>query len=114
MALRESKKSGDEGLPAEFKELIDLIVTYAKQQTIDPLKQLLRWVGWGVAGAVAVGLGLFLIGLGLLRAIQSETGRHLHGDWSWVPYLVVVVYFGIVVGVMVRSMTRGPRSSKER
>jgi hypothetical protein len=115
---REPKKSGkDEGLPAEFKELFQLIVTYAKQQTIDPLKQLGRWVALGLAGAVLTGLGFLLIGLGLLRAIQSEAGHHLTGDWSWVPYFVAVIFLGIVIGFMVLRISRGPGSnpgSKER
>jgi hypothetical protein len=111
---RESKKAGqEEGLPAELRELIELIVTYAKQQTIDPLKQLGRWVAFGVAGAVMLGLGFLLVGLGLLRGIQSEAGKHLAGDWSWAPYLIVVVFFGVVIGLMVRRIAHGP-GSKER
>jgi hypothetical protein len=107
------KKTGkEESLPSELRELFDLIVTYARQQTIDPLKQLLRWVAFGVAGALLVGLGSLLIGLGLLRAIQSEAGRHLAGDWSWVPYFVVVVFLGAMIGLMVRRMSHGPASEE--
>ncbi len=110
---RKPKKTGkDEGLPAELKELIDLIVTYAKQQTLDPLKQLGRWVAYGVAGAVLVGLGFLLIGLGLLRAIQSEGGKHLAGDWSWTPYFITVVFLGAVIGLMVRRISHGPGSEE--
>ena len=114
MALpRQSKKSGtDESLPSEFKELIDLIVTYAKQQTIDPLKQLLRWVGFGLAGAVVIGTGFFLIALGLLRAVQSELAPHLSGDWSWVPYMIVVVFLGVVIALMVGRIAHGPGSKE--
>jgi hypothetical protein len=111
---RLSKKSGkEESLPTEFKELIDLIVTYAKQQTLDPLKQLLRWVGFGVAGALLIAIGFLLLGLGLLRAIQSQFRPHLAGDWSWAPYLVVVVFLGVVIALMVRRISHGP-GSKER
>ncbi len=110
----QSKKSGkEESLPTEFKELVDLIVTYAKQQTIDPLKDLARWVGFGVAGAILVGVGLFLIGIGLLRGVQSEAGRHLAGNWSWVPYVVVVVFLGAAIALVVRRISHGP-GSKER
>jgi len=110
---RKPKKAGkDESLPTELRELFDLIVTYARQQTIDPLKKLLRWVAFGVAGALLVGLGFLLIGLGLLRAIQSEAGQHLAGDWSWVPYFVVVVFLGAVIGLMVRRMSHGPASEE--
>ncbi len=110
MALpRQPKKSGkDDSLPAEFKELIDLIVTYAKQQTIDPLKQLGRWVLYGVAGALLIGVGLLLVAVGLLRALESELAPHLSGHWSWVPYVVTVVFLGALVGLMVSRMSHGP------
>lgn len=114
MPLREPKKSGgstkdkDEGLPAEFKELIDLIVTYAKQETIGPLEELKRYVGFGLLGALAWGLGLFFVGLGLLRAIQSEAGHRLAGDWSWVPYLIVVVFYAVAIAVLISRMSHGP------
>jgi hypothetical protein len=109
---RKPKTGKDESLPTELRELFDLILTYARQQTIDPLKKLGRWVAFGVAGALLVGLGFLLIGLGLLRAIQSEAGRHLAGDWSWVPYFVVVLFLGAVIGLMVRRMSHGPASEE--
>jgi hypothetical protein len=118
MALpRKSPKTGkdsgkDSGLPTEFKELVDLVVTYAKQQTIDPLKELARWVGFGVAGALLVGIGFLLIAIGILRGIQSEAGHHLTGDWSWVPYVVVVVFLGVVMALLVRRISHGPGSEE--
>ncbi len=119
MALpRKSKKSGkdgkDESLPAEFKELIDLVVTYAKQQTLEPLKQLGRWVAFGLAGALLVGVGFLLVGLGVLRALQGDpsVARHLAGHWSWVPYLVTVVLLGAVIALMVSRMSHGPGSEE--
>ncbi len=109
---RKSKKSGkDESLPAEVKQLFELVITYAKQQTLDPLKQLGRWVAFGVAGAVLVSLGFMLIGVGLLRALQGEK-THLTGNLSWVPYLIVVVFLGAVIGVTVRRIAHGPGSEE--
>jgi uncharacterized membrane protein YidH (DUF202 family) len=109
---KSEKPDKDEGLPTEFKELIDLVVTYAKQQTIDPLKQLARWVGYGVAGAFLVGLGCLLLGLALLRLLQTELHRQLSGDWSWVPYLVVVVFLAVVIVLTVRQISSGPGSKE--
>lgn len=115
MALpRKSEKSDkDESLPTEFKELLDLVVTYARQQTIDPLKQLGRWVAFGIAGALLIGIGFLLLAVGLLRGVQSEAGGHLAGNWSWLPYVVVVVFLGAVIALMVRRISHGP-GSKER
>jgi hypothetical protein len=111
---RQSKKSGSDGsLPAEVKELAQLVVTYAKQQTIDPLKQLARWVAFGVAGALLIGLGFLLLAVGLLRALQAETGDHLAGDLSWLPYLIAVIFLGLVIMAAVRRISHGP-GSKER
>jgi uncharacterized membrane protein len=108
---RDTKKSGkDESLPTEIKELIDLVVTYARQQTIDPLKRLGRWVAFGVAGAVLVSLGLLLVGVGLLRAIQSES--HLSRNWSWAPYLIAVVFLAVVIALTVRRISHGPASEE--
>ena len=114
MALpRKTEKSDkDEGLPSEFKELIDLIVTYAKQQTIDPLKALLRWVGFGVAGGLLVGLGFLLLALALLRLLQTELHRQLSGNLSWIPYLAAVVFLALVIGMTVRQISRGPGSKE--
>ncbi len=99
-------------MPAELKELLDLVLTYARQQTLDPLKQLGRWVAYGVAGALLVSLGSLLVGLGLLRAVQDESGDHLAGSWSWVPYLVVAVFLGVVIGLTIRRISHGPGSEE--
>ena len=46
-------------------DLVQLIIAYAKQETVDPLKSLLRFVLWGVIGAVCMGIGGFLIVLAM-------------------------------------------------
>ena len=43
-----------------IRELKDLVVAYAKQETIDPIKGLGRFVGFGVGGAVLLGTGVLL------------------------------------------------------
>ena len=67
-------------------ELLSLVVAYAKQETIDPLKSLARFVAWGVAGAFLIATGGVLLALAAVRAAQAESGAHLHGNLSWVPY----------------------------
>jgi hypothetical protein len=69
-------------LPQLVLELRDLVVEYAKQETIVPLKQLGRYVLFGVVGSFLLGLGVVLLGVGGLRALQTETGDTFAGDWS--------------------------------
>jgi hypothetical protein len=94
----------DKGLPTQISELWELIVTYAKQETVDPLKALLKFLAWGVGGAVCLGLGLVLLALAGLRAMQQELAPHLSGNWSWLPYVVVVAAAGAVAGVLARAI----------
>jgi hypothetical protein len=77
--------------PATVSEVIEYITTYAKQETIGPLRGAGRWIGMGAAGAVALGTGLCILLLGLLRLLQTETGFDTSEYWSWVPYVIVFV-----------------------
>ena len=74
-----------------MRELKDLVIAYAKQETIDPLKGLGRYVGYGLAGALLIGTGVCFLAIGLLRALQGNRGWLFHGNWSWVPYAIDVV-----------------------
>ena len=75
----------DKSLPELGKELIDLTVTYAKQETIDPLRSLGRRVGLGVLGSALASVGLIFLLVGVLRLVQVEA--RLRGAWSFVPYV---------------------------
>ena len=46
-------------------ELWELIKAYLRQETIDPIKGLGRYVLFGVAGALLVGTGAILLAVGL-------------------------------------------------
>jgi hypothetical protein len=97
-------KRTDEGIPVLVRELFDLLVRYAKQETLDPLKSLLRFIGWGVGGAICIGMGLVLLSLALLRVLQEELAPHLSGNLSWIPYLVLVAVAGALIGLLVRAI----------
>lgn len=78
-------------------ELKDLVVGYAKQETIDPLKTLGRYLGFGVGGAIAIGLGCVFLLLALLRGLQSLDAFDGTGAMSLIPYAAVVVVSLIVI-----------------
>ncbi|MDQ2725946.1 MAG: hypothetical protein M3Y36_10695 [Actinomycetota bacterium] len=93
-------------LASEFK---DLVVTYAKQETIDPLKVIVRFVIWGVLGALLLGLGVALMTLAILRLLQGELGAHLRGSLTWVPYVGGLLFVLVVAGLAVSRIGKGPR-----
>ena len=64
----------------------------SSRRPLDPLKRLGRYVAFGVVGALLLGFGVILfLGIGALRALQTETDGTFAGNWSWAPYLIVVV-----------------------
>ena len=76
----------DKSVGTLVNELAGLVVAYIKQETVEPIKSLGRFVAFGVAGAVLIAVGGGVLTLATVRVIQSETGKHLHGDLTWVPY----------------------------
>jgi hypothetical protein len=91
-------------------ELWTMVVAYLKQETLEPIRSLGRYVALGLVAGIFVGLGGILMGLGALRALQTELGVHLGGDWSWAPYLIVVLAFlaaAAVAASRIGRVTRG-------
>lgn len=109
MARREDKKKKDKSLPGEAQELFQLVVGYAKQETLDPVKNLGRFIGFGMAGALLCSLGAVLLLLGVLRLLQTETGDTFDGNWSFVPYVVVLVVSGAIAAGAIKARSRGQR-----
>jgi len=91
-------------------ELWELATSYAKQETIDPLKGLGRFLGYGVGGAIALGIGVLLLLLAGLRALQTETGTTFTGNLSWAPYLIAVAVGSVLIGLALWrvSKRKGP------
>ena len=52
--------------------VVELVKTYAEQETIEPIKAAGRWVGVASAGALLLGVGLSFVMMGLLRMLQTE------------------------------------------
>jgi hypothetical protein len=94
----------ERSVPALAAEVWDLVRAYAKQETIEPMKGLGRYAAFGVAGSLFLSIGLVLLLLGGLRALQTETGTTFDGNWSWAPYLIALIGAGVVLALVGRAM----------
>ena len=102
----------DKSLPTLASELWQLIVAYLKQETLDPLKGLGKFVGLGVAGAAVMSIGLVFLALALLRILQFETGAHLTGNWSWVPYILTLIAVGAVAALAASRISAASKKKR--
>jgi hypothetical protein len=109
---RVSSPRGDQAtpLPQVVRELWELIVAYFKQETVVPLKQLGRYIAFGLLGALLLGIGVVLLAMSGLRALQEETGTTFTGNWSWAPYGILVV--ALLLGGAVTWKARGVRRDR--
>jgi hypothetical protein len=98
-------RSQNPPLPQLVKELWELIVAYFKQETVVPLQQLGRWIAFGILGALMLGVGVLLLALAGLRALQDETGTTFTGNLSWIPYLIMFV--ALLLGGAITWKARG-------
>ena len=108
MAARSDSEpsTGAKPLPEVATELWELAQAYAKQETIEPLKGLGAFLGFGVGGAVLLGIGNILLLLAGLRALQTQTGTTFTGNWSWAPYLIAVAGGLVLIGLALRRISR--------
>lgn len=104
--------SRDKSLPTLASELWAMVVTYVKQETIVPIKGLGRFIALGLAGSVTLSVGLLLLSLALLRALQTETTAFA-GNWSWAPYGITLVASGLVAALAARTITSQRRRANK-
>ena len=97
-------------IPEVVSELWEMTTAYAKQETIDPLRGLGRFLGYGIGGAIFLGVGASLLMLAALRVLQTQTSSSFSGNLSWVPYLIVAVGGVLLMGLAVLrvSKRKGP------
>lgn len=113
-AARETTRQGDKSIPTLASELWQLVVTYVKQETVVPIKGLGRFVAWGVAGSALLSVGLLLLVVSLLRALQTETDTTFTGNWSWAPYVITLVACAVVAALAARAIKSHKRRARRR
>jgi hypothetical protein len=112
--LRRGESDRDRGAAAgQARDVIQLVVDYAKQETLGPLKGLGRFLLFGVAGAIALSIGTTLLLLALLRVLETETGTTFRGNWSWAPYLLTAVAAIVVLGLSAQRIGKGPAKKRQ-
>ena len=89
-----------------IQEVIDSVKQYALQETVGPIRNAGRWLGFGVGGAFALGLGLSIVLLGVLRLIQTEWDRSAEGSLSWIPYLITLIVAGLIIWITVSRINK--------
>lgn len=95
------------GVAGDGRELVQMVLDYAKQETLGPAKDLARFAAFGVAGSMALAAGLVVLALGSLRALQEETGTTFAGHLSWLPYLIVGAVSSMLAAVAVWRIPKG-------
>lgn len=96
-------------IPQVVSELKELGIAYARQETVEPIKGLGRFVAFGVGGSFLLAIGLSLLGLAGLRALQTETGTTFTGSWSWAPYVVTSVVLAGLAGLAILAIRKDAR-----
>jgi hypothetical protein len=94
------------GVRSSGGDAVQLVIDYVKQETLEPLKGLGRFMVFGIVGSVTVAVGTVLLLLAALRALQTETGA-FHGNLSWIPYLIVTALAAVVIGFAVWRIPNG-------
>ncbi len=89
-----------------IQEVVDSVKQYALQETVGPIKNAGRWLGFGVAGAFALGIGLSIVLLGVLRLVQTEWDRVARGSLSWIPYLITLIVAAIIMWITVSRINK--------
>ena len=90
------------------EEFLLLLREYLRQQTVLPLRNLLRWVALGLAGAIFILVGVVMLTLGVLQMLQEQTGDVFDGSLRWLPYLMTVVAVLVLVAIVVMMMRKSP------
>jgi len=92
----------------QVEDLARATKDYAVEQIIGPIRGAGRWLAFGVAGALSLGIGLLFGLLAILRLVQDLGGGALDGGWSFVPYLITAASAGPAIGYSLSRINTEP------
>lgn len=87
-------------------DFYDLLKRYARQELVDPLRPIPRWIGFGVLGSLLLMIGSVSLTIATLRVLQEETGSIFGGNLSWAPYAITLLGVIVVLGLLVRQIKK--------
>jgi len=90
------------------QDATQLVIDYVKQETLEPLQGVGRFLIFGIVGSLALCVGVVLLLVGFLRLLQTETGSTFTGNLSWLPYVIVAVPAVVLIGLATWRVTAGP------
>ncbi len=105
---RQEKGAGRSGIAAGGSEFVELVVAYAKQETLGPLRGLARFLLAGALATICWSVGSLLLLVALLRLLQTETGSAFQGNLSWLPYVITAAAALAVLGLSAWRITKTP------
>lgn len=96
----------------QVTDLVESVKTYARQETLGPLKGAARWVAVGTVAATSLGLAMVFLAMGVLRLSQDLGGQALDGAWSFVHYIFTLIVVSLLVWlsfsrISQRSLAKG-------
>ncbi len=87
-------------------EVLELVKAYVRQELLDPLVKVPRWLALGIAGSLAIVVGAVAVLLALLRALQTETGTTFAGNLSWIPYLITGTVLALSLYLLIKRINK--------
>ena len=91
-------------LPELVREFVDMSKDYMRQETLEPAKQLGRFAGFALAGALAFALGALFLSVAAVRYLRDALPEG--PNWSALGYIIAALVLGVVAGVLVTITSR--------
>jgi|TARA_B110000444_G_scaffold20373_1_gene16942 hypothetical protein len=98
------------GIKADLQALRITLGAYAKQETLEPLKGLGRYLLFGMAGACLSSIGVGFLLIALLRGLQQQNSV-FGGQMSFAPYLLAALAAAAVLLITLKMMSREKKRS---
>ncbi len=106
-----NQRAGTEDLGTLVREIGTMLVDYVKQETLDPIKGLGRFLLVGLVAMVVTGIGVILVVLGGVRLLQDEAGAAFDGHLKFLPYLFALIVCAAVAGGAVKAISGSGRKA---